>query len=443
MLGQWFDHITHGQIETELVDLRLASGRYGEFHGQGFLRWDRAKGVEIRALTKGGTALSQRLWQGPGLNEGHLIPSDRYLRLDAKSCAGHTISIDRLSYDGCTTYSNHDCVVWQLDNSHLQSPVMFLKGAPAAKATFTEILFSNAADLNWPRRSPSNQRCLQATSMFGDLVALELPDGDLSVAVESSSKNEAGRLVNAVSMAFSFWAGKLLRVVAYEARDENATECRLFPHRATFKTKGVAPPLGPMLRPALVTQHEELLKNAIDCFGNDDAEQIGTLLQASLCYPNDLPFSVQVLISCSALEGLAKGHATTKAVEAISEKQKADVEAFLKERCFPNDLIERFRGFMGTLNASSASNSITRWCKSGFMGFTSEDWDAWKLRNKPAHGNLSLFGGDFQEKQENVAKRDRIRNMINKLVMAAIGYRGKYYDYALHRELDFSPPQHE
>jgi hypothetical protein len=55
--------------------------------------------------------------------------------------------------------------------------------------------------------------------------------------------------------------------------------------------------------------------------------------------------------------------------------------------------------------------------------------------------------GDFQEKQENVAKRDRIRNMINKSGFTghggAIGYRGKYYDYALHRELDFSPPQHE
>jgi hypothetical protein len=41
-----------------------------------------------------------------------------------------------------------------------------------------------------------------------------------------------------------------------------------------------------------------------------------------------------------------------------------------------------------------------------------------------------VFGDDDDSKQEALAKRDRIYNIFNKLVLHAMGYTGPYFDYS-------------
>lgn len=77
--------------------------------------------------------------------------------------------------------------------------------------------------------------------------------------------------------------------------------------------------------------------------------------------------------------------------------------------------------------------------RKSLLGFDSADKKAWDFRNKSAHGNFSLYGGEFTSRKSSVANRDRLANMVNKLVMHAIGYEGKYLDYGSHSEQEFPP----
>jgi hypothetical protein len=102
-------------------------------------------------------------------------------------------------------------------------------------------------------------------------------------------------------------------------------------------------------------------------------------------------------------------------------------------------MVGRFRSFASKVNAKTAANAISDWCRSGFLGFDAKDKRAWDFRNKSAHGNFALYGEEFEERQESVARVARLSNMFNKLVMHAIGYVGKYFDYATHEDRDFPP----
>lgn len=440
-MASWFSQVQKGRLETELLDLNLKSDHHGEFSGQGFLSWDRNNGIEICALTDGGERLTQRIWSGAQqLQIGCLIPPEWYLRLNATARSGDSIEVDRLCFDGYDVYSSHECVAWRLEKAHVRSAADFSGGARLEKADSVSILFANGHGLPWPRRSASDQGCLQASTRLGEVVAYEILNGDVLVQLELPSPHDVHLTINTVCMAFCFWSGRLLDVVGYEARQDDATRCRVFPTPPTRTITSVAPPPGHMFSRALEAHHEELLKHAVNFFMVSENQTLGTLLQANVSCP-DVSFSLGILISCSVLEGIAKQIAKcSQANVAISAAQKSGVEAFLHSSQYPLELIQRFQGFMGRMNAPTGANALSEWCRTRFLDFTGEDWEAWDFRNRSAHGNLSLYGDDFEDRKNSVAKRDRIHNMINKLVLHVIGYRGKYFDYATHQAQDF-PPQ--
>ena len=146
----------------------------------------------------------------------------------------------------------------------------------------------------------------------------------------------------------------------------------------------------------------------------------------------------------SALEGIAKEISNSTGIQQeISPELGGKVERCLADSGLPGEISKRFLSFVTKVNAPTVANAISGWCKTGFLGFDADDWKAWNYRNKSAHGNFALLGSSFDERKLSVPKRDRLANMINKLVMYAIGYEGKYLDYATHSEQEFPPgPPH-
>jgi hypothetical protein len=52
------------------------------------------------------------------------------------------------------------------------------------------------------------------------------------------------------------------------------------------------------------------------------------------------------------------------------------------------------------------------------------------VRHPSAHGTLDLFGDSDSQKQASLENRNRVFNMLNKLVLKLVGYDGSYFDYA-------------
>ena len=102
-----------------------------------------------------------------------------------------------------------------------------------------------------------------------------------------------------------------------------------------------------------------------------------------------------------------------------------------------SEVIGRVNAALSLINDPNGANAISKFCKEGTYGFGETDLEAWRKRNKPAHGSFSLVGLEFEQRTVAVRNRDRIRNMVNKLMLNAIGYAGLYYDYADHRIATF------
>jgi hypothetical protein len=431
----WLDDIESGHFETELLSLSITKGTGERFSGQGFLSWSRDTGAEIRAITDGSATLDnefRELLQGRGPKLGQIIPDAAYARLEALTLDGQTVTIDRLHPDGYTLWEQHPSVVWRIDQSSVGSRLTVTKPKAGGAHHVVDILLSNAVLAMWPRRSTTNWKCLEATSQFGAVCGSARPNGLARVNVEYADHCDPIKLVNAISVAFSFLAGRMVYVDAYELHGQEGVVRALLP-RPRLKTERIAfyPPLGSMPDLELSRFCEPLLAKAIDFFYESANDPVATYLNACLS-TRDAPFSAQSLIACTCLEGLAKGLARQVGfTEAITNQQKEQVTAFLKKQKFEHGLIGRFSGFMGKLNEKSGANAISEWAAAGFLGFDDADKRAWRmLRNQTAHGNLQLFGTDFDTNQEMVSSRDRVHNMINKLILHAIGFTGQYFDYA-------------
>jgi hypothetical protein len=293
--------------------------------------------------------------------------------------------------------------------------------------------------LFWPQRHlPSNQNAFKVATTLGEVSAIEQTNGTVYVSVDSQSPQDLARIIDALSFTICFWAGKLLPVTAYEARSGDARLCRLIPTKSKA-TSSATPPFGRAPSLTLCEHHETLLRRAIDFFARDQRGVVGPLIHTRLSCP-DAPFSVGVLVLCSAIERLAReiSHSTGIGEEIPAAVQKQITKCF-REAGLPDDMPGRFLSFARKVNAPTAANAISEWCTKGFLGFNTEDKKAWKFRNDSAHGNFALYGSNYDERSVSVARRDRLANMFNKLVMHVIGFEGLYLDYATHSEQRFPP----
>jgi hypothetical protein len=179
---------------------------------------------------------------------------------------------------------------------------------------------------------------------------------------------------------------------------------------------------------------EALLGKAIDFFLTEQGECVAHHLY--LCWDTaDNAWATRFTVASICVEGLVRlatqadagdagGH-TCEDVAAARQWLVAN-EATLSPR-----FVARIRGFLGTLNHQRPVDILRRWQRQGLLGVTAEEVAAWQeLRNPGAHAGLVGPAADRDELQADATRFARVINLMNRVVLQLMGYRGLYVDYA-------------
>jgi hypothetical protein len=126
------------------------------------------------------------------------------------------------------------------------------------------------------------------------------------------------------------------------------------------------------------------------------------------------------------------------AVPPISKEQTDTLTKFLEAEKYPAEFVRRLEGFLPTMNNPRAKDILLDWHKRGVLGVSDKDAKAWgDIRNPAAHGRSSDKMPTPDELQENLHGLHRVANLVNKLVLQAMGYKGKFLDYSDWETRDF------
>ena len=83
------------------------------------------------------------------------------------------------------------------------------------------------------------------------------------------------------------------------------------------------------------------------------------------------------------------------------------------------------------LHSTSISATLRELCESGWANLTKVEVKAWsELRNQVMHGKLALGGADRTKIQKQITRQQLVVNLINKVVLQAVGYSGPFFDYS-------------
>ncbi len=428
ILANWLDHFERGHFSTEVLSIKIAAPQ-GEFSGQGFLRWRVGRGTTIKALTEGGEILDRMAFSGEQSPLGRLIPSSDYASLDAETRDNHTLQIERIWPHCYSIQSGHPTVVWSIGPREIHSGITLRRESKEADETSTEMLLTNARRMIWPRMDATLRRCLEFQTSYGKVLGWK-KNNLARLLIRHRELCDWNAIANGLIMAFRFWTSCMVSPVVSEYRHGFTITRRVAPLPSRSGTP-LAPPLGHLLYPALNAYHEPLLSKCVEFFADEKNSDVATLVSAFLASGN-LPFSAQALVTAVCVEGLAKRIAAKRPQESsLSIEQREAVETALSQSSLPENLVKRFNIFMDRMNEPNGANIVATWCKYGFLGFQREDGIAFSsLRNRTAHGKLNLFGNDDVQKQSSLESRNRLYNMLNKIVFGLIGYEGPYFDYS-------------
>jgi hypothetical protein len=92
--------------------------------------------------------------------------------------------------------------------------------------------------------------------------------------------------------------------------------------------------------------------------------------------------------------------------------------------------LSRLNGLLGMFRNLSVAEIFRDWAGRGVLGVTMQDLKAWSdTRNPSAHGRLGPAESQ-DELQARVSRHDRVKNLLNKIVLQLMGYTGLYIDYS-------------
>jgi hypothetical protein len=198
---------------------------------------------------------------------------------------------------------------------------------------------------------------------------------------------------------------------------------------------------------------EGLLGQAIAFFQTTEGKRVADYLFP--CWDAaDNAFSTQLLLASISLEGLFSFIPHQLGTDKVGDKEsdggqntEADVEALEKwlrtakdKETITEAFAKRVQGAVRAFMNRRPADVLWDWQRKGLLGVTEEDIDAWKkTRHRAAHGAAVALPEDKRELQEVASRFFREINMINRVVLQLMGYRGLYVDYGSQgwRETEF------
>jgi hypothetical protein len=283
-------------------------------------------------------------------------------------------------------------------------------------------------ELDWLLTEPS----------FGTLAARRRSDEWFEIRVHFNHEcrdTDTYAALNAIGRAFGFVLGHRMSVRGHEDSARGfASKCLREPERKPTR-HNLLTPLGSGI--AYSTGVEGLLAKAIDYFMTAEGERVAQHLFA--CWDtadNALPTRPAVTGICiEGLLGIPPAPADARAAEAATEltAAKSAFEAWLNSppEGLTARLVARLRGFVGMLGQRRPIDVLREWQERGLLGVSKEDVEAWQnTRNPSAHGKLLGPAPNREALQTRMSRYYRMLNLINRILLHLVGYRGRYVDYA-------------
>ena len=439
MLDDWFDILQRGEFEVSVPTLSVTSDQIGALEGSARFSWNADSGIRIQAVTNGMETLMQQS-DGRVGTPGQLISHTEYVTFSGLTQDGWNITADRMPLDGYRINTSLPDVSWDLNTTGLtlhrdsaQSEWchrIFMGPCPPVWTRFTETEVRNEF---FGGKSTTRDWLLFECSI-GQVAARSRSDDWIEVRViphEGRPMCDASTTRKIVAMAFGFVLGRRCVIRGEEWICDNQVTRRIsVPHHATTRNS-LPTPLGRSIE--FLGNVEQLLGATIDFFRTKLGERVIPFLY--LCWDTaDNSHLTQLAISSICVEGLIRVAAKSLG-PTQPQADKTDIQAFKKwlettPDGFSESFLKRLDGMSGNFSNLSPNEIFRNWEDRGMLGVTKQDRDAWsEIRNPSAHGGLSE-AIDREELQTRITRHIRLRNLINRVLLQLIGYRGKYIDYS-------------
>lgn len=437
----WLDCLQSGDVDIALPELTVVKGNGSKFPGSGRVAWRAGSEARFSGATGGVEAFYEQPRSHPAL--GQLIPDEDYTHVIGTTHDGWELRTDPVPMAGCESSFSSPYLSWDLTTPGL---TLTQKSGMRSSCRVVRALLGPSPQ-TWTRDTvtvvrddefPSEESCsdwLKSSLSFGALVARQRSDEwfEVKIVVQGNPPTaEAIKLVIAIVRAFSFVLGRRIFLRGYEDVTADYESRYLAARNMEMRRTELPQPLGH--GKAYRDCVERLLAQATEFFLTERGERAAHYLH--LCWDTaDNDISTRVAIACISLEGLLRevsavagtddGSHTPADVESARQWLKAN-ECRLSAR-----FVARVNGFLDNLDQRRPVDLLRGWQMRGVLDVTREDVRAWEeARNPAAHGALAWPRMDLEEKQTLLSRFYRVLNLVNRVVLQLVGYRGTYRDYS-------------
>lgn len=455
LISDWIATLLGGTLEVVLPTAKLIRGASVEFRGSARLVWQGGSDVRVFAETDGAATLIEEYGQS-GIAPGQLLPREALVTVTGRTQDGWDTSTIPVPGDGYSLHAGSPHVIWDFTTGGLSLSRPAPHGSERRKRVLRGLLGPPPKD--WIRGTEIEVRneyfgrrswkldWLQASTSFGLVAARRRSDQwfEVQIVIEQVPPREDSiEILWAVARAFGFVLGRRLVIRGLENLVPERETRHLFGVEREPTRKSLPPPLGSGT--AYRDHVEALLGRAIDFFITERGEQVARHLY--LCWDTaDNAFPTQLAVVGICVEALLRiASQNSKGTDSgYTDNDRAALEAWLGKT--KDSLSERFvarlQGFIAALHHRRPVDILWEWQRNARLGVSAEDIDAWeKTRHPAAHGGL---GGRIPERSElqlQLNRLYRVFNLMNRIVLELVGYRGQYVDYskAGWPEADFPP----
>jgi hypothetical protein len=438
----WLDILLSGSYEEILTELAIASGDGVQCRGTGRVFWRPDSGLRIQAVTEGADALFPMIV--PALTPGQLIPRDSFITTTGRTLDGWDVWVAPVPLDGYSVSSGSPSALWdlpvrllRLSQSNDMVEGRFIRAIlgppPSTWVRWTETEIRNE---QFPGRS-GRRDWLLARPGIGTVAARKRSDQwfEVKAVIEGEQPQaDAATILTAVARAFGFVLGRRVFVRGHQELAEGK-ETRSLAVAAGGPTRGdLEAPIGGSSGPlaAYTGGVENLLGLAIDFFLTERGESVARLLH--LCWDSaDNTWATRRAVAGIAVEGLLRIAAGPGGDPGYTPGEMEAVRRWLSEN--PANLSPRFaarlQGLLGMMGNRRPVDVLRDWQGRGLLGVTAEDVEAWNLtRNPAAHARAVGPADSPAELQAQAARYHRVVNLMNRVVLQLMGYRGRHVDYS-------------
>lgn len=447
MQADWLDTLLAGTLQLVLPSITLTEGDSSRFSGSGRLDWVEGQGIRVQAVTDGADLLRKRFGFGLG-PVGQLIPLEKYLSASGHAQARWLATTNPVPVGGSTVGWDSPHVVWDFQ-THGVSLSRDLGRSYRHPRIVRAIL--GPGPERWPRGSATEvhneyfgvQSSSRSDSLFfqtslGAVGARARSERWFEVQVgmqQSAPRLETFELLVAVARAFGFVLGQQVWIRGFEDASPNEEKRYVDARHKEIPNDALQPPLGHGI--AYLANVENLLGRGVDFFLTGTGHSVGQLLH--LCWDtagSDLATRLTMVSVC--LEGLIRiaSREFSELCQADNSHTTEDLNAIAGWLANTSGLTDRFvkrvGGFLNALPHKRPIDVLWAWQRNGVLGISPEDIEAWELTRHPS-AHAGLAGWPAEERhilQDRMTRFFRVLNLLNRIVLALMNYRGHYVDYS-------------